>query len=121
MVVSDITDPFFSGFIKGVEAKAMEENYNIMLANSHWVVEEELKCVKMFQEGRVDGVLIISGARDGLDSYLNDLSAKDTPVLLIDRKSGNQALPKINVDNFNGAYMGAKYLLELGHRKNSLC
>ncbi|WP_035571543.1 LacI family DNA-binding transcriptional regulator [Halonatronum saccharophilum] len=117
LVVSDITDPFFSGFIKGVEAKAMEDNYNIMLANSHWVVEEELKCVKMFQEGRVDGVLIISGARDGLDVYLNDLSAKNTPVLLIDRKTDNGSIPKINVDNFSGAYMGVKYLLDLGHKK----
>ncbi|MGM0420947.1 MAG: LacI family DNA-binding transcriptional regulator [Bacillota bacterium] len=117
LVVSEITNPFFSMFVKGAEDKAMEKDYNIMLANSNWVVEEELKCIRMLEEGRVDGILMISGGgSDMLNDYLNNLVDKETPVVLVDRKLENEMIPKINVDNVDGAYKGTKYLLELGHK-----
>ncbi len=117
LVVSEITNSFFSMFVKGAEDKAMEENYNIMLANSNWIVEEELKCIRIFEEGRVDGILKISGGGDELlDQYLNNLANKDMPLIIVDRKLDNDNIPKVNVNNIAGAYKGTKYLLELGHR-----
>lgn len=121
LVVSEITSPFFSMMIKGAEDKAMEEDYNIMLANSNWVIEEELKCIRMFEEGRVDGILKISGGGDELlNDYLNNIANKDIPLVLVDRKIDNKMIPKINVNNVNAAYKGTKYLIELGHEKIAL-
>lgn len=117
LVVSDITEPFFSEIIRGAETKLVEENYNMMLSNSNWVVEEELKYIRMFQEGRVDGILMIGGANGKFDNYLNSLEPKNTPFVLIDRKVENKEVPKLNVNNFDAAYKGIKYLLELGHQK----
>ena len=118
LVVSEITNSFFSMFVKGAEDKAMEENYNIMLANSNWVVEEELKCIRIFEEGRVDGILKISGGGDELlNDYLNSLANKEMPLIVVDRKMDNKNIPKVNVDNIDGAYRGTRYLLELGHKK----
>jgi len=117
LVVSEITSSFFSMFVKGAEDKAIEENYNIMLANSNWVVEEELKCIRMFEEGRVDGILMISGGGDKLlNEHLQDLADNDTPLIVVDRKIENDLIPKINVDNVKAAYKGAKYLIDLGHK-----
>ncbi|MFW5809433.1 MAG: LacI family DNA-binding transcriptional regulator [Halanaerobium sp.] len=118
LVISDITDPFFAMFVKGAERKAMEANYNIMLANSHWMVEEELKCVQMFEEGRVDGILMISGgSEEKLDNYLNNLASNNLDIVVIDRKIKNKKIPKLNSDNLDAGYRATKYLLELGHRK----
>ncbi|MGM0414803.1 MAG: LacI family DNA-binding transcriptional regulator [Bacillota bacterium] len=117
LVVSEITSSFFSMFVKGAEDKAIEENYNIMLANSNWVVEEELKCIRMFEEGRVDGILMISGGGDDLlNEHLQDLADNDTPLIVVDRKIENDLIPKINVDNIKAAYKGTNYLIELGHK-----
>jgi len=118
LVISDITDPFFSMFVKGAEKKAMEANYNIMLANSHWMVEEELKCIQMFEEGRVDGILMISGgSEEKLDNYLNNLASNNLDIVVIDRKIKNERIPKLNSDNLDAGYRATKYLLELGHKK----
>ena len=118
LVISDITDPFFSMFVKGAEKKAMEANYNIMLANSHWMVEEELKCIQMFEEGRVDGILMISGgSEEKLDNYLNNLASHDLDIVVIDRKIKNEKITKLNSDNLDAGYRATKYLLEKGHKK----
>lgn len=118
LVISDITDPFFSMFVKGAERKAMEANYNMMLANSHWMIEEELKCIQMFEEGRVDGILMISGgSEERLDNYLNNLAEHNLQIVVVDRKIENDKIPKLNSDNFDAGYRATKYLLELGHRK----
>jgi len=118
LVVSDITDPFFAIFVKGAERKAMEANYNMMLANSHWVVEEELKCIQMFEEGRVDGILMISGGSEArLDNYLNNLASHNLQIVVVDRKIENEKIPKLNSDNVDAGYRATKYLLDLGHKK----
>ncbi|MEC9490974.1 MAG: LacI family DNA-binding transcriptional regulator [Halanaerobiales bacterium] len=118
LVISDITDPFFSMFVKGAEKKAMEANYNMMLANSHWVVEEELKCIQMFEEGRVDGILMISGGNEKrLDNYLNNLASHNLKIVVVDRKIENDKIPKLNSDNIDAGYRAAKYLIDLGHKK----
>ena len=118
LVVSDITDPFFAKFVQGAEKKAMEADYNLMLANSHWMVEEELKCIQMFEEGRVDGILMISGGSEArLDNYLNDLAGHNLDIVVIDRKIKNEKIPKLISDNLDAGYRAAKYLLELGHEK----
>lgn len=118
LVISDITDPFFSMFVKGAERKAMEANYNMMLANSHWVIEEELKCIQMFEEGRVDGILMISGgSEEKLDNYLNNLASHNLQIVVVDRKIKNEKIPKLNSDNFDAGYRATKYLVELGHKK----
>jgi len=117
LVISDITDPFFSIFVKGAERKAMEANYNMMLANSHWVVEEELKCIQMFEEGRVDGILMISGgSEERLDSYLNSLASHNLDIVVVDRKINNEKIPKINSDNIDAGYRATKHLIDLGHK-----
>lgn len=118
LVVSDITDPLFAKFVKGAERKAMEANYNMMLANSHWVVEEELKCIQMFEEGRVDGILMISGGSEvRLDNYLNNLANHKLQIVVVDRKIENQSIPKLNSDNLDAGYRATKHLINLGHRK----
>lgn len=118
LVISDITDPFFSMFVKGAEQKAMEANYNMMLANSHWVVEEELKCIQMFEEGRVDGILMISGgSEERLDNYLNNLASHNLQIVVVDRKLENEKIPKLNSNNVDAGYQATKYLIELGHKK----
>jgi LacI family transcriptional regulator len=118
LVVSDITDPLFAKIVKGAERKAMEANYNMMLANSHWVVEEELKCIQMFEEGRVDGILMISGGSEvRLDNYLNNLASNKLQIVVVDRKIENQRIPKLNSDNLDAGYRATKYLLDLGHKK----
>jgi LacI family transcriptional regulator len=118
LVISDITDPFFSMFVKGAERKAMEANYNMMLANSHWVVEEELKCIQMFEEGRVDGILMISGgSEERLDSYLNNLASHNLDIVVVDRKIENEKIPKLNSDNLDAGYQATKHLIDLGHKK----
>jgi len=118
LVISDITDPFFAMFVKGAEKKAMEANYNMMLANSHWVVEEELKCIQMFEEGRVDGILMISGgSEEKLDNYLDNLASNNLDIVVVDRKIKNENIPKLNSDNFDAGYRATKYLIDLGHTK----
>ncbi|MFP4199640.1 MAG: LacI family DNA-binding transcriptional regulator [Halanaerobium sp.] len=118
LVISDITDPFFAMFVKGAERKAMEANYNMMLANSHWVVEEELKCIQMFEEGRVDGILMISGGSEArLDNYLNNLASHNLQIVVVDRKIENDKIPRLNSDNLDAGYQATKYLIDLGHKK----
>jgi LacI family transcriptional regulator len=117
IVVSEITRPFFREFINGIEDKLIHADYNIMYSSSHWVVEEEKKHMRLFQEGRVDGLIMVSGAIGESDDLLIEMATKDTPVVIIDRKITNEHIVQLNVDNVDAGYQGTEYLIKKGHRK----
>lgn len=116
LVVPDITDSFFSQYIKGAEVVGIKNDYNMMLVSSHWMVKEEWRYMKILKEDRVDGILLISG-NNIPESYIEFLEEEKIAIVIIDRIIENNIIPTINVDNFNGAYLGTKHLLENGHRK----
>lgn len=116
IVVSDITHPFFSEFIKGIEAKIMKEDYNIMFSSSHWVAEEEKKHIRMFEEGRVDGIIMVSGAVGEYNDYITNMVTRETPIVLIDRKIIDKDIIQLNLNNVDAGYRGTKYLIDAGHK-----
>ncbi len=119
LVVPDITDPFFLQFIKGAEDVGVKSNYNMLLVSSNWHVKDEWRYLKLLEEDRTDGILLISG-RNIADSYIEFLESEKTPIVIIDRILDKNIIPTVNVDNVNGAYILTKHLLENGHRKIAL-
>lgn len=116
LVVPNITDTFFLQFIKGAEDVGIKNEYNMMLVSSNWQVRDEWRYLRLLEEDRVDGILLISG-RNISDSYIEFLESEKTPIVIIDRVLEKNIIPTVNVDNVTGAYITTNYLLENGHRK----
>ncbi len=57
VISPDSSNPFFSEVIRGIEVKAREINYHILLANSEEAPEQERDLIKMFLSRQVDGVI----------------------------------------------------------------
>jgi DNA-binding LacI/PurR family transcriptional regulator len=69
----------------------------------------------MFQEDRVDGVLLLSPIRE--DESVLELRRRGIPLVLLDNQMPHSPAPSIVVDNFKGGYEAARHLIEQGHRQ----
>ena len=84
VVLSDITNPFYSEIARGMEDEARKWGYTLIFGSTDnkWEVQKEY--IDLFRQQRVDGVIFASVALQ--DSDVERLFKEDVPFVLINRK-----------------------------------
>lgn len=114
LVVSDISNPFYSHISRHLEDLSEENGYSIITCSSDEKPEKEAKIIEMLKSRSVDG-LIISTSQETAQPFL-DLKAEGYPVVLIDRHFEGQNICSVTVDNFGGAKKATSHLLRMGYK-----
>jgi LacI family transcriptional regulator len=115
LIISDITNPFFTALIRGIEDVANAHGYAIILCNTDERLEKERAYLRLLRSRRVDGLIMApSGAPGDYDDLFAEVS---TPLVFIDRNIPKAPADAVVVDNVGGARQVVEYLLRLGHRR----
>jgi LacI family transcriptional regulator len=119
LVLTDITNPFFTTVARGVEDTASDAGYTVIFCNTDESESEEKKYLQVLLQQQVDGILLVP-ARNTPDS-IDLIRKQNTPVVVLDRRLS----PGVNVDtvrceNELGAYQLVRLLIELGHQRLAL-
>ncbi|MFX3635624.1 MAG: LacI family DNA-binding transcriptional regulator [Candidatus Pristimantibacillus sp.] len=111
LTLTTLHDSFFDAVVKEVNDRLAEHGYFLALSISKNY--EDAFHRSMFQEDRVDGVILLSPMDE--DEYIMELKKKKIPFILIDNSQRNSSVTSIIVDNVKGGYEATKHLIELGH------
>jgi LacI family transcriptional regulator len=117
IIVPNDTNPAYSIIIAGMERKAANAGYNIILSNSHEDATMERKLIHMLLEKRVDGIILTPSARAEAAENIELLRQFEVPYVLLGRTFENQNHPSVVSQNVAGAYLVGQYLLQKGHRQ----
>lgn len=117
MVVSDITNPFFSQLVRGAEDAAMKRNYLLVTFNTDERVEREMNVFTVLRKRRVDGVLLVVAPSRDKPYHVLELMALGTPVVCLDRTPRGIRVDSVAVDNVGAARNCVEHLLDQGHRR----
>lgn len=115
LVVPDIGNPFFAEVARGAEDRAADAGMTVLLGNSDERDERQVAHLELFQEQRVNGVLL-TPASDDL-AAVHRFAAGGTPVILVDREVEEGVLPSVSVDDVEGGRLAAEHLLAGGRRR----
>ena len=115
LVVLDIGNPFFSSLARAAEDAAAEGGNAVVLGNSGHDARRELHYIDLFEEQRVQGVLI-SPVKD-ITARLKALTARGTKVVLVDSPALEGTFSSVSVDDVSGGYLATKHLLDIGRRR----
>jgi LacI family transcriptional regulator len=115
LVVSDISNPFFTTIARGVEDFFVGHGFSVMYCNTDEDEAEEEQYLHMLIERQVDGILLVP-ARSSGDSF-RLLGTHHMPVVVIDRRIEAANVDSVRCDSEAGAYALAKHLTDLGHRR----
>jgi LacI family transcriptional regulator len=114
LVVSDISNPFFTTIARGAEDVAMAHGFSVMYCNTDESEAEEVQYLLMLVERQIDGVLLVPTRSNGESFRL--LRAHHVPVVVLDRRVDVGAVDSVRCDSEAGAYALTRHLLDLGHR-----
>jgi len=115
LVLSDITNPFFTTIARGVEDAAARRGYAVMFANTDESESEEIQYLRMLAQRQIDGVLLVPAGRSGESFRL--LRTQSIPVVVIDRRVSARQIDEVRCDSEEGAYRLVHHLIGLGHRR----
>src|SRR5262245_14012622 len=119
LLVSDISNPFFTQIARVVEDVAQRNGYIVIFGNSDESVEKERQYLHALQGRRIDG-LLIAAASNASRSMLDLLTQRGTPFVLIDRAIDGVVADTVIGDNIGGARVLTEHLIRLGHRRIAL-
>ena len=115
LVVSDITNPFFTTVARGVEDLAGERGFAVMFCNTDESDDEEARYLRLLIERQVDGVLLVPAGSPRASIRL--LRSHKVPLVILDRRVPGQRVNNVRCDSEAGAYALARHLIGLGHRR----
>ncbi len=118
LVISDITNPFFTAVARGVEDEINRHGYHTIFCNTDEGAAREDEYLRLLSARQIDGLLI---APTGVYSpRLTRMAEAGLPIVLLDRTAPDIQAPLISVANESGAYQATQYLISLGHQRIGL-
>jgi LacI family transcriptional regulator, repressor for deo operon, udp, cdd, tsx, nupC, and nupG len=120
VTVPDISNPFFSSVMRGVEESAQVAGYSVLLGDTRGDrVREELYATMLLRK-EADG-LIFLGHRlaETLTPLLQKLGPR-APIVNGCEFSPELNVPSVHIDNARAAYEAMAFLHALGHRRIGL-
>jgi len=114
MIVPDITNPFFTGILRGVEDAAADIDLSLIVGDSGDSEKRQESYTDLFEKQRVRGLLLSPVGI--LPQRLSQMSQRGTPVVLVDHDGTEAKVSCVSVDDVAGGYMATRHLLETGAR-----
>lgn len=111
LVVTTLHDSFFDAVVKELNEVLAMHGYFLAISISRGIASDEEHY--LFQEDRVDGMILLSPI--GEDNYIVQLKRRGIPYVLIDNQEPENDTFSVTIDNFKGGFAAANHLLELGH------
>jgi LacI family transcriptional regulator len=116
LIVSEITNPFFSALTRAIEKAAHDAGYAVIIGNSDEDEERELELLELLRVQRVAGIILSpSGQGPG---YRDKLAGeRGAPLITIDRQVERLDCDFVGLDNRAAGRLVTEYVLRLGHRR----
>ncbi|MGZ3871514.1 MAG: LacI family DNA-binding transcriptional regulator [Mucilaginibacter sp.] len=118
LVVETIGGPFFGAMAKVIEEEAEKAGYGVIYCSTNNNIQKGRKVIRMLSQQLVDGYIITP--MKGLEKEIQNLTAREKPVVLIDGYFPGIDIPHVLVDNYKGAYDAVKFLTGSGRRHIAL-
>jgi LacI family transcriptional regulator len=115
LIVSDITNPFFPELIRGFEALASQQRYDLLVTSTDYQTARMAACVRRLLERKVDGVAMMTSEMDV--GVIKELSRKNVPLVFMDVGQVGPRMSHVSIDYAHGIHQAVDHLVALGHRQ----
>jgi LacI family transcriptional regulator, galactose operon repressor len=113
----DITDPFCTLVLRGIENSLYQASYVPIFADAHNQRNRFERYLEMLLERHVEGLIVVANWLFVDIQLLADLSKRNIPAATIGWELPGDTISSVMVDNETGARLALEHLHHLGHRK----
>ncbi|QTN00974.1 substrate-binding domain-containing protein [Sediminibacillus dalangtanensis] len=117
VLIPNISNPFYSEIINGIENTAIELDYNILLCETDTNAERENIYFDLVRKKMADGIISMDPAVN-TDTLIR--LAENHAIIQCSEYAVDSGIPYVTIDNAEAAYRAVKYLIKIGHQQIAL-
>lgn len=117
VMVFDITDPYCTLILRGIENSLYQASYLPILTDVHNQRGRFERYLEMLLARPVEALVFVANWLFVDIDLLADLEKRNIPAVMIGRELRTGAISSVMVDNEAGAHLAMEHLYSLGHRK----
>jgi LacI family transcriptional regulator len=113
----DITDPFCTPILRGIENSLFQGSYVPILADAHNQRNRFERYLELLLERHVEALIVVANWLFVDIHLLADFSKRNIPAATIGWELPGDTVSSVMVDNETGGRLALEHLYKLGHRK----
>jgi LacI family transcriptional regulator len=113
----DVTDPFCTPILRGIENSLFQGSYVPILADAHNQRNRFERYLELLLERRVEALVVVANWLFVDIHLLADFSKRNIPAATIGWELPGDTVSSVMVDNEAGGRLAMEHLHKLGHRK----
>jgi LacI family transcriptional regulator len=116
VILPNLGEEFFSTAINGIEDIAVQNNYTVLIGQSHDNMEREKKIVDTMRRHRVDGLLVSLSKNTNTYEHFEQLKNYSIPVVFFDRVPDTWEAYSVSCNLKNSSVQLVDWLVNRGHK-----
>ena len=117
VILPNLGEEFFSTAINGIENIATENNYTVLIGQSHDDIEREKKIVDTMRRHRVDGLIVSLSKNTDTYDHFGQLEKYSIPIVFFDRVPDLPEAYTVSCDLKNSSAQLVDWLVNNGHKQ----
>ena len=118
LIVTDISNPFYSTMSRIIENKTDEINYKVIFGSSDENLEKTKQLIDVMLDKGVAGLIIVPC--EGSQEAIAELHRRNIPVVLIDRYFPELDVSYSCLNNYRATKLATLHLIEQGYKNITL-
>lgn len=118
VISHDITNPYFSYVIYGIEKRLRKDDYTMFHLNSNNQIKMEEKNIEVLLSTRVEGIILLSSLCRSENVFIEKAKQSTQLVTIEGRLDG---VDSVNTDNYQGTSNAIEFLIANGHKNIGIC
>jgi LacI family transcriptional regulator len=116
VILPNLHEEFFSSAINGIENIATQNNYIVLIGQSHDDIEREKKILETMKKHRVDGILASISKNTTQIEHFEQMKSYDIPVVFFDRVPDVPDVHSVSCNLYHSSIEAVEFLIKKGHK-----
>lgn len=117
IIVPEFLSSYFPQIIMEAQEVATKAGYNMVICQSNETYETEVANTKVMLANQVDGLLISITKETKNFDHLKIFQRKGIPIVFFNRVCDEMNVPKVIVDDYDGAFRAVEHLIKKGRKR----
>lgn len=117
IIVPEFMSSYFPKVIIGVQNIASKAGYNTIIAQSNENYETEVANAKVMMANQVEGLIVSVTKETNNFDHLIAFQRKEIPIVFFNRICEDMHVPKVVVDDYDGAFRAVEHLIVTGKKR----
>ena len=117
VIVPELTHYYFSSVLTGIEERASERGYRIIITMSKESYDREVQLCQMFEAHQVCGVIVSQAKETTQYDHFRSLQNKGITLVFFDRICTGVNASLVVVDDYMGAFNAVTHLINTGCKR----